>query len=147
MTLSPIVWDMKAKRRGSRPEDVGQRVKAAREALRLTQMQVAGQADITQPTLSAIERGETKDPEAETILRLAIALRCTPYYLMWDHQMPANVEPTHAFMLELWNALDLNQRAQVTAYAQALVDSGRKDRPDPKPSKPQPPRPPGRHNH
>lgn len=127
-----------ASKRGSRPEDVGRRIREKRLIAHLTQEQLAAQADIKQPTLSALERGDTKNPEADTILRLAIALRCTPYYLMWDHQMPSNAHPDHERMIELWNILDSTQRAQVTAYAQALVDSGPVR---PRPATQQPPKP------
>jgi DNA-binding XRE family transcriptional regulator len=101
---------MGGKRQVSRPEEVGQRIKAARKAADLTQVELAAMADITQPTLSALERGTTQKPEAETILKLAIALRCTPFYLLWNHDLPDTTGTTHAAWIELWQSLDESQR-------------------------------------
>ena len=41
---------------------IGERVKSAREAARLTQLDLAGKAGISQARLSAIEVGTTKQP-------------------------------------------------------------------------------------
>ena len=121
------------------PRDVGARIRAARKAVRLSQTELAAQADITQPTLSSIERGDTKNPEAETILRIAIAVRRTPYYLLWDHDLP-DMPHHQAFMMELWNMLDPQQRELVISYAQGLVDAARKAKRQQQPEKPQHPR-------
>ena len=128
MDIVYTILHMGTKRAG-RPEDVGARIRHARKALQLTQEQLAAQCDITQPTLSSIERGDTKNPEADTILKLAVALRCTPYYLLWDHEQPANMAPNQAFMMDLWQDMTDHQRGQVIGYAQAMLEREREQKP------------------
>jgi transcriptional regulator with XRE-family HTH domain len=105
------------------PRDVGRRIKERRELLEVTQERLAAQAGITQPTLSAIERGDTKRPEAVTILAIAAALRTSPYLLVYDHAPPAAMQHTVAALVDLWDRLDDDQRKQVVAYAQGLADA------------------------
>ena len=118
-----------------RPAVVGARIRKYREDAGLTQDQVSALADITQPTLSSIERGETKEPEARTILRIAAALQTSPYILMFDHR-PPGVDPTMSTLIDAWAQLDQPRRMKLLAYAQGLVDAG-----PPKPHPPQRPRP------
>lgn len=105
------------------PSHVGNRIKERRELIGVTQEQLAAQAGITQPTLSSIERGDTKRPEAVTILAIAAALRTSPYLLVYDHVPPSAMQHTVAALVDLWDRLDDAQRKQVVAYAQGLVDS------------------------
>ncbi len=112
------------------PGAVGRRVRALREAMSLTQVQLAGLADLSQPTISSLERGDTKSPEADTILRIALALHCTPYYLLWDDHRPSVGEPAHGDMIDAWAQLSAGQRMQLAAYAQGLVDAGRLQEPE-----------------
>lgn len=56
---------------------IGQRIAQRRKHLKLTQMQVAEQADISEQYLSNIERA-VSIPSIEVVMRLAIALDTTP---------------------------------------------------------------------
>ena len=105
------------------PSHVGKRIKERRDLLGVTQDQLAALAGITQPTLSSIERGDTKRPEAVTILAIAAALRTSPYLLVYDHVPPSAMQHTVAALVDLWDRLDEDQRKQVVAYAQELDDS------------------------
>lgn len=102
----------------------GERIRKRRwDELRLTQNYVAERVGITQPTLSALERGETIDPEAGTLLGIAAVLQTSPYLLMYDHVPPEAMQHTVAALVDIWDRLDEKQRLQVVAYAQGLVDS------------------------
>lgn len=56
---------------------IGKRIARRRKKLKLTQMKVAEQADISEQYLSNIERA-TSIPSTEVIMRLAAALDTTP---------------------------------------------------------------------
>lgn len=60
---------------------IGQRVREERVAKGWTQPDLAKRAGITQPSLSEIETGETKQPEGKTLIALAMALEVRPEYL------------------------------------------------------------------
>jgi transcriptional regulator with XRE-family HTH domain len=61
---------------------LGQRVKKKRESLKMSQGQLARQADITQGLLSRIESGATPSPGSAILKRLAIALGCSTDWLL-----------------------------------------------------------------
>lgn len=125
----PIVPGM-AKHRprtGSRPEEVGRRIKERRDKLGLKQNDVAAAAGITQGTYSQIETGKTKNPEAGTLLNIASALHTSPYLIVFDHIPPEAMEHTIAAMVHVWDRLSAAQRLQVIAYAQGLVDAKPQD--------------------
>ena len=53
---------------------VGAKIARVMASLRLTQGQVAAKADLSQPTVSALVGGMTKDPPLSTVLKVAKAL-------------------------------------------------------------------------
>ena len=122
----------------SRPIEVGHRVRELRLRAALTQTELAQRADIKQGTLSKIERGETKNTEAETLLRLAVALNASAFFLMWGHNQPEYLDESIAGLAQIWHELDPHQRAKLLAYAQGLMESAPKktEAPSAKPSKP-----------
>lgn len=63
----------------------GQRVKALRHALELTQKQLADEAEIDQSTLSDIERG--KGFSADILMRLSDALATSPQFIMRGQEL------------------------------------------------------------
>lgn len=52
------------------PTTVGERIKEAREALKVSPAEFAREIGIKQPTLWDLENGETKNPAAETLQRM-----------------------------------------------------------------------------
>jgi transcriptional regulator with XRE-family HTH domain len=61
---------------------LGRRVQQRREALGLSQVELAREAGITQGLLSRIENGHTPNPGAQALKGLALALRCSIDYLV-----------------------------------------------------------------
>lgn len=59
------------------PASVGKQIKARRSALGFKQYELAELAQVTQPYLSAVERGQRKTTPA-LLTRLAVALGCLP---------------------------------------------------------------------
>lgn len=96
-----------------------------REARGLTQVELAEQAGLKQPAISALERGATKKPEAETILRIAAVLRASPQYIMWDSDHPDMVIHAIQALAGIWHLLTDEQKNQVAAYARGLVDAAK----------------------
>lgn len=75
-------------------EDLASRLKAAREALKLTQVQLAERSGVSQSDISKIERRATKKPVG--VLALARALGCNPYWLesgLGEKSQTENVQP------------------------------------------------------
>lgn len=125
-------------KRAIRPKEMGARIRAARNALGLTQNELAANAGITQGSLSRIEGGHTQNPEIGTILNIATGLGTSPYILVFDHYDPPGMGHAIAALVHVWDLLTAPQRLQVVAYAQGLVDSnppdkGRKPAPRPSP--------------
>ena len=73
---------------------LGERVKKRREALHLSQEQLARQAGIAQGLLSRIERGVTPSPGATVLKGLARALLCSIDWLvdLYDEEHPFNTQ-------------------------------------------------------
>lgn len=98
--------------------DIGRRVRAARREAGMTQVQLAAAIGITQGSLSAIERGNSKSPAAETLLRLSEATRCRPEWIMRGagtmRQAEGAVEQsTEHELLTLWRSLPEARRQAV----------------------------------
>lgn len=60
---------------------LGERVRARRKELKMTQVALANLVGIKQPSLSDIENGETTEMKGSTLLQLAAALRMNPEFL------------------------------------------------------------------
>jgi len=69
---------------GAEKASLGERVKAAREAAGLTQMQVASAAGIALSTLAQLEQGKMENPRLSTLRNLASALKVKLVDLMDD---------------------------------------------------------------
>ena len=63
-------------------EALKDRVKQARQSLKMTQRDLCQKAGITQATLCRIESGKIANPKANVIRRLSIALGVTADYLL-----------------------------------------------------------------
>ena len=61
---------------------IGLRVALAREALKLTQEELAEKAELSRVTINKIENGRTNDMSTRTLLRLAKALNVDASYLL-----------------------------------------------------------------
>ena len=102
----------------------GTRIKGLRVARGLTQIQLSGRAGITQGSLSAIERGNTKGLKAGTILALAKALGTSPEWLQTGKGSPGEPvtpDPDEAEALHLFRALSPAIRAQWVSNGRWLL--------------------------
>jgi transcriptional regulator with XRE-family HTH domain len=61
---------------------IGERVRNRREALEMTQYDLAAKTRIPQTLISRIERGVNKNPGADVLKRLARALGCSIDWLV-----------------------------------------------------------------
>lgn len=71
----------------------GDRVKALREQLRLSQVELSTRAGITQSTLSRIEQGRSHGSYAATVREFARALGCTQAYLEGAEEPELRTDP------------------------------------------------------
>ena len=98
--------------------DVGLEIKRRREALGISQNQLAKRSGCAQSTLSAIEK-TTKKPSTETLRGIASALGCTVAELMGEtgeHPAGDHLSPAERELVVLFR--DLNDAGQALAVKQ-----------------------------
>ncbi|ADZ84328.1 helix-turn-helix domain-containing protein [Cellulosilyticum lentocellum] len=83
---------------------LGNNIKTARKKLKLTQKELAQQLGIAEITIRKYEKGE-REPNLETIEKLAVTLKVTPYELLGN--LNNSVALNHAPMAEVTKNLSL----------------------------------------
>jgi transcriptional regulator with XRE-family HTH domain len=116
---------------------LGDRIKAERSRLRLTQAALAEAVGVDQSTISDIERGATTQPSAEALLEIAAALRVTPQYLVFGSkeqgqgavgaELPIASEEMEdqQALLRVYQRLSPGHKRALLAIARTLRDSER----------------------
>ena len=115
----------------------GSRIKELRTVKGMTQEQLAKAAGITQPSLSDLERGESKVPRGSTLIKLAIALESNPNYIETGKGHPTpqtSVDFEESELLAVYRALEPANQANLLSMARVLLDN----QPNHKPSKTKP---------
>lgn len=92
--------------------EVGKRIKEKRKELRLTQVEVAKRAGISQSSLSDIEK-VTKNPSVITIELIASALSCSIADLLGDSETSVAPTPDENELLDLYRLLNCNGKQLV----------------------------------
>ncbi|WP_298019804.1 helix-turn-helix domain-containing protein [uncultured Dysosmobacter sp.] len=72
----------------------GQRIKAARKKAGLTQRELGAKLGVTYQTLAQWEN-DLRNPKQETVQRIADALKCDFYWLLWGEEL--SIEERHAY--------------------------------------------------
>ena len=67
---------------------MGERVQQLREVRKLTQMELAEKARISQPVISMLESNLRENVKSDVLKRLAQVLGCTTDYLVGMHEDP-----------------------------------------------------------
>lgn len=73
--------------------DVGVRLRHARKAKGLTQVQLAKASGVKQATISEVETGESKSPLGTNLVKLALALHVSPEWLAAGKGQMVNTDP------------------------------------------------------
>ena len=73
-------------------QHLGERIKRLRLNLGLTQSELASHADVTKAYLSQIEAGQRKNPSAEVLHKIALALDTTVAQLLEKHVEPPEIK-------------------------------------------------------
>ncbi len=102
----------------------GKKIAALRNALGLKQAELARRASIKQPTLWAIENQMTKQPEAKTLLNIALALGVPLRDILKKQQ--GKVGEVESDMADVFRLLDEKDRLAVFIVAKSLLQSGKK---------------------
>ena len=109
------------------PNLIGSRIKAIRKKMKMTQVQLAKSAGVSQATISDYERDITKNHRADELMRIAAALGTTPEYLL-DGTGPESLRDASSdleALVESFNKLSPASRAALIAAAKAMVLTGR----------------------
>lgn len=99
----------------------GLRIVALRNNKKMSQAELARRAQISQPSLWALEHQMTKQPKADTLLRVAAALGVPLREIMRPSKKPT--ADMLADMSELFEQLDPRNKAAAMAAVKALLDS------------------------
>jgi transcriptional regulator with XRE-family HTH domain len=100
---------------------VGQRIRNAREQKHMSQRKLADAAGMSQPSLSDIEAGHTKHPNAAHLLKIAAALEVDPLWLLTGEGSPEKPPTaTDAEMMDVFSQLDENAKRAILAAAKAI---------------------------
>ncbi len=105
-------------------ETAGQRIKRRRIALGFTkQGKFAEKVGMSQSTLSEIERGESKLPNAENLKKIAEELKTTPSWIMYgkDGELTYPTETESALLTKL-RTLSAEQQLAIYAIIEGMVD-------------------------
>lgn len=105
-------------------------------------MQLSARAGIGQPAISSIETGDTLWLRGGNLLRIAMALECSPHWLETGEGDPdARDDLADAALIDVWTALSpANRRAWLDA-GRGMIAGQPKRTPDTKDPYPAVPRP------
>ena len=101
---------------------IGTRIREKRKEMKLTQVQLARLAGVSQATISDYENDVTTNHRADELMRLAAVLRTTPEYLKegTGPQSLKDAESDAMSLLDTFNKLNQNSRAALIAAAKAM---------------------------
>lgn len=104
---------------------IGERIRAVREAKRLSQQNLADAAKITQASLSRIEKGHVQQIKSTTLRQLAKALKVGLDELMGSPSanslMIEYQDPALDHLVRTYHRLSLTGRRQLVAISQAIL--------------------------
>lgn len=104
----------------------GERVRARREELGLSQDQVARHAGVNRAAVSQWETGATKQLGADRLLSAAKALDCSPEWLLYGLETARlQVPPSLVAIYADWQTLTESQRAEIGQRIHQLAEHNR----------------------
>ena len=110
---------------------LGERIKTAREALRMTQGELGERCGTTKQTINKYEKSTVTNIPLDRLERLAAVLEITPGYLTgWAEDAPVLPERLGE-LVEPFERLNDDGQGKVVGYANDLVSSGRYARVEP----------------
>ena len=121
--MSLVAVDGRVSRSGSvgQMTDLGERIRARRRELGLSQGRLAQMAGITASAISQIESGAIRTLKNDTLSNLAVALEITALELMAGLQSDASALPSdEQRLLESYRSLDLPLRDIALKLVKAL---------------------------
>jgi transcriptional regulator with XRE-family HTH domain len=103
------------------PANVGGRIRYMRELKGMKQPELAAARGISQPSLSDIESGKTKSPNAINLLKIAAVLDANPWWLATGEGGSTSLQKAdEQDLLAVFRSLDDGKRRAIFAAAKAL---------------------------
>lgn len=100
---------------------IGEKIRQRRIALNMTQNEIGEILGVAGATVTRYETGNIKNLKYETITKLAIALKCTPAYLMnWEEKEPANNGKLKSEVEDLFSDLSSEKQQQALNFLRFL---------------------------
>jgi transcriptional regulator with XRE-family HTH domain len=103
---------------------LGERVRRARRRLGISQSELARLCDMSAPSISNIETGDTKALRGKTLMQFASVLKVTPEWLTSGRDAPEPAEPglttQELSLIEHFRKLTTEDRRTITRVVRAL---------------------------
>lgn len=109
---------------------LGTRLRRARKDARMSQVTLAKYVGVTQPTISDLEKGVSKDMDASTLIGVTRALNIRPDWLMLGEEPMRDFADDVVEVVSLFRALVPSNRAALLAAGRALLSSQQDSEPD-----------------
>lgn len=106
---------------------MGERIKAARLSLKMSQNDLAQTMNITRATVSLWEHGNTKNMRPENLIRLAVTLRTSPEFIVFG-KSDAETTPCSP-VFDGWNELPELVQTNIGDLIKKLVSGERANQP------------------
>ena len=108
------------------------RLRRARKAIvpKMSQTNLAHLAGVTQPTISDLEKGVSKEMDASTLIGICRALNVRPDWLLLGEEPMRDFADDVVEIVSLFRALVVSNRAALLAAGRALLASQQDSDPD-----------------
>lgn len=107
------------------PANIGGRIAYVRELRKMNATELAKAVGISQPSMSDIEKGKTKSPNAIHLFRIAAVLAADPYWILTGEGSidGALQDVEESELVAAFRALrDVKQRRAILAAAKAIAN-------------------------
>ena len=104
----------------------GQRLKARREEVHMTQEELAKHLGYTKSFISRVEKGEHEMPQIKVLMAADILQTTTAYLMGWNRDMNTRtgLNDEERQLIAYYNALSREGQIAMLAMVKGLVDSG-----------------------
>lgn len=110
-------------------ETIGLRVRSLRKVAGLNQTELARVVGLDQSTISDIERGSNVQFSGKALLKMAEALKTSPFFIIYGQDIPAlSLSPDEAELVTVYRQAPPDQRTALITLARAMAPKPASDK-------------------